>query len=354
MLVIDGSFGEGGGQILRTAVALSAVTGADIRVVNIRAKRPEPGLKRQHLTGILAAAKMCDAVVEGASVGSTEIVFRPGSIRGGSYVFDVGTAGSVTLVLQTLLPIMAFADSPVSVEVRGGTDVPWSPPVDYLRYVIGPHLRELGYSFSVELVRRGHYPRGGGIVRVTVERPPRSFRPSSRVESGRLLRVEGVSHCVRLPRHVAERQAEAAASELAKRGFGVRVDVRTEWYEPSRDPHLGPGSGIVLWAVTERSILGADSLGERGKPAEVVGREAASKLLEDLSTGMAYDRHMADIVIPYLALAEGPSTVGVSRLTLHAYTNVWLVRSMLRGVEVDYSGDLDSPAVIRVKPRASG
>ncbi len=351
MLVIDGSFGEGGGQILRSAVALSAITGTDIRVVNIRAKRPEPGLKRQHLTGILAAARMCDAVVEGASVGSTEIVFRPGSIRGGRYEFDVGTAGSATLVLQTLLPIMAFADSPVEVEIRGGTDVPWSPPVDYLRYVIGPHLAELGYEFRVELVKRGHYPKGGGIVRVYVDRPPRSFRPSNKVGAGRLLRIGGVSHCVRLPRHVAERQAEAAARELAGRGIGVRVDLKTEWYEPDRDPHLGPGSGIVLWATTERSILGADSLGERGKPAEVVGREAVSKLLEDLSTGMAYDRHMADIAIPYLALAEGPSVVGVSRLTLHAYTNVWLVKNMLE-VEVECDGDVGSPAVIRVRPRA--
>ncbi|MCS7099566.1 MAG: RNA 3'-terminal phosphate cyclase, partial [Sulfolobales archaeon] len=172
MLEIDGSFGEGGGQILRTAVALSAITGTDIRVVNIRARRPEPGLKRQHLTGILAAAEMCNAVVEGAQVGSTEVVFKPGSIRGGEYRFDVGTAGSVTLVLQTLLPIAAFADSPVAIEVSGGTDVPWSPPVDYLRYVVKPHLERLGYAFGVELVRRGHYPRGGGLVRVSVDRPP--------------------------------------------------------------------------------------------------------------------------------------------------------------------------------------
>ncbi len=351
MLVIDGSFGEGGGQILRTAVALSAVAGIDVKVVNIRARRPEPGLKRQHLTGILAAAKMCNAVVEGASVGSTEVVFRPGSIRGGRYEFDVGTAGSVTLVLQTLLPIMAYADSPVTVEIRGGTDVPWSPPVDYLGYVIEPHLREIGYGFGVELARRGHYPRGGGLVRVRVERPPRSFKPLDKVKSGKLLSIGGVSHCVRLPKHVAERQADAAARELAKRGVGVRMDLRTEWYEPEKDPHLGPGSGIVLWAITEWSILGADSLGERGKPAELVGREAAMKLLEELSTGMAYDRHMADIIIPYLSLAEGSSTIGVSRLTLHAYTNIWLVKNMLK-VEVEYSGDLDSPAVIKTRPGA--
>jgi len=348
MLVIDGSYGEGGGQILRTAVALSAIAGVDVRVVNIRARRPEPGLKRQHLTGILAAAEICKATVEGAYVGSTEVVFKPGSVKGGSYVFNVGTAGSVTLVLQTLLPIAAFADSPVHLELRGGTDVPWSPPIDYLRYVVRSHLARLGYTFEVELVRRGHYPRGGGVVRVRVERPPRGFSPVSLVEAGKTLSVRGLSHCVRLPKHVAERQARAATEELRKLGVPVSVDL--EWYEESRDPHLGPGSGVVLWAETERSILGGDSLGERGKPAEVVGREAATKLIEDLRTEMAYDRHMGDMVVPYLALADGESVVGLARLTMHAYTNIWLVQRVL-GVELECRGELNQPAVLKVRGR---
>ncbi|MEM1651221.1 MAG: RNA 3'-terminal phosphate cyclase [Sulfolobales archaeon] len=351
MLVIDGSFGEGGGQILRTAVALSAITGVDIRVVNIRAKRPEPGLKRQHLTGILAAAKICGAVVEGASVGSTEVLFKPGTIRGGSYTFDVGTAGSITLVLQTLLPIIAFADSPISIEVRGGTDVQWSPPIDYFRYVVRPHLQGVGYDFVVELVRRGHYPRGGGLVRVRVDKPPKFFKPVNRVESGRVLSIGGVSHCVKLPKHVADRQARAAEEELYKSGIRSSINIEVEWYDPERDPHLGPGSGVVLWATTENSILGGDSLGERGKPAEAVGKEAASKLLEDLSTGMAYDRHMADIIIPYLALAEGPSTIGISKLTLHAFTNMWLVKNML-GVNVEHGNEINAPTIVKIMPRA--
>ncbi|MCX8185172.1 MAG: RNA 3'-terminal phosphate cyclase [Sulfolobales archaeon] len=350
MLEVDGSFGEGGGQILRTAVALSAIAGIDIRVVNIRAKRPEPGLKKQHLTGILAAAKICNAVVEGASVGSTEVVFKPGSIRGGRYEFDVGTAGSVTLVLQTLLPIAAFADSPVTIEVRGGTDVPWSPPIDYLRYVVKPHLERLGYIFRVELVRRGHYPRGGGVVRVTVDKPPKSFKSVNVVSAGPLKKVEGISHCVKLPKHVAERQARAVVEELRKHRVGASVDVVLEWYEPEKDYHLGPGSGVVLWAQTENSVLGADSLGERGKPAEVVGAEAASKLLEELATGMAYDRHMADILVPYLALARGVSLIGISKLTLHVYTNLWLVKQVLK-TDVEYSENLEKPAVVKIAPR---
>lgn len=350
MIEINGSYGEGGGQILRTAVALSATTGIDIKVVNIRARRPEPGLRRQHLIGILAAAQMCNAVVEGASIGSTEVVFKPGSVRGGTYVFDVGTAGSISLVLQTLLPIMAFADSRVSVEVRGGTDVAWSPPVDYLRFVIRPHLERLGYSFNIELLKRGHYPRGGGVVKVLVDRPPRYFKAVELVKSGILLRIKGLSHCVRLPKHVAERQANAAMEELTKYGIKSRVDI--EWYEPEKDPHLGPGSGIVLWAETENSILGADALGEKGKPAEVVGREAAVKLVDDLATGMAYDRYMADMVIPYLALADGPSTIGISKLTLHAYTNIWLVKKML-GAEVELVEKLEAPTIVKIRPKKS-
>lgn len=352
MLVIDGSFGEGGGQILRTAVALAAIIGEEVKIVNIRAKRPDPGLKRQHLTGILAAARMCNAVVEGASVGSTEVVFKPGPIRGGRYTFDVGTAGSVTLVLQTLLPIMAFADSPVSVEVRGGTDVPWSPPVDYFRFVVRPHLERVGFPFSVEVLRRGHYPRGGGVVRVAVEKPPRSFKSVDLVRAGNPLSFRGISHCVKLPKHVAERQARSAYEEISRRFPGVGVDIGVEWYDPENDPHLGPGSGVVLWAVTEHSILGGDSLGEKGKPAEAVGRKAATKLLEDLSTGMAYDRHMADIVIPYLALAEGRSTIGISRLTLHAYTNIWLVKNILKA-DINYEGNIDSPALVKIETKAS-
>lgn len=347
-LRIDGSYGEGGGQILRTAVALSAITGMPIEVVNIRAKRPNPGLKRQHLTAIKAAAVMSGAEVEGLHLGSTRVVFRPTQVRAGSFAFDIGTAGSVTLLLQALLPIMAYAPGPVEVRVRGGTDVPWSPPIDYLRNVIAYYLTKFGYAPEIELVRRGHYPRGGGLVIARVRNPPRSLEPVRLVRRGDVAEVRGVSHCVRLPRHVAERQARAAEEELRRAGLRVPVKIDVEWYEPHRDPHLGPGSGIVIWAEAGESRIGGDSLGAKGKRAEVVGKEAARRMLRDLATGLALDTHMSDNAIPYAALAWGTSELGGAELTMHAYTNAWLVKKVL-GIKLELKGSIGEPFLLRIE-----
>src|SRR5712692_3495853 len=161
MIDVDGTLGEGGGQILRTAVALASVLGKQIRVFNIRAGRSKPGIMAQHLTGVTAAAQICKASTDGAEVGSNELVYRPARSKGGRYRFDVGTAGSVTLVLQTLMPFLAFAQEPVEVQLIGGTDVKWSPPVDYLQRVMLPILRRMGYNGDLKVIRRGHYPRGG-------------------------------------------------------------------------------------------------------------------------------------------------------------------------------------------------
>ncbi len=341
-VVIDGSMGEGGGQILRTSIALAAVLGVRLRVVNIRAKRKNPGLQRQHITAIKAVAALSNARVEGLRLGSTSILFEPRGLRGGRYRFDIGTAGSITLVLQALLPVAAFAPEPVEVEIRGGTDVPWSPPVDYVRFVLKPLLEKFGYSFDIELKRRGHYPRGGGIVVFRVEKPPRRLKPVVLEERGDILAIYGISHCVRLPRHVAERQARSAESILRKylRDVPIRIDL--EYYPPDRDPHLGPGSGIVLAAETRRSVLGGDSLGAKGKPAERVGEEAARKLIEDLKTGKALDRHASDMLIPFAALADGKSVLGGARLTLHAYTNLLVVDKMLN-IKYELRGELEKP-----------
>jgi len=351
LLVIDGSMGEGGGQILRTSLALAALLGKPVRIANIRAKRPRPGLQRQHLTSVKAVAKVAGAHVEGLALGSTSITFTPGRLRGGRFSFNIGTAGSVTLVLQALLPVLAYAPEPVTVEIRGGTDVPWSPPIDYVRFVLRRLLERFGFTFEVEVGRRGHYPRGGGHVVVRVDRPPRMLRAADFSERDGIVRVEGLSHAVRLPRHVAERQARSAYEYLRARLGGVPIHIDLEWYEPGRDPHLGPGSGIVLWAVAERSVLGGDALGAKGKPAEKVGEEAASKLYEDLETEAALDRHASDMLIPFAALACGESVLYGSRLTMHAWTNVMLVKKLVEGVEIEFveGGELDKPFKLRVK-----
>ncbi len=348
MIVIDGSFGEGGGQILRTSIALSAILGVPIKIANIRAKRPQPGLKRQHMTAITAAATLCNAEVEGLKLGSTTIVFKPKDIKSGTFRFDIGTAGSISLVLQTLLPIMAYAPGPTEVKISGGTDVPWSPPIDYVRSVITYHLKLVGYEVRIELIRRGHYPRGGGEVRVKVDKPPRALAAVELIKRGNVRYIKGRSHCVKLPKHVAERQAKSARELLSKELAGIPIEIELEWYEPSKDPHLGPGSGIVLWASAGEALLGADALGARGKRAEVVGEEAAKKLLNDLRTGMALDTHMSDNIIPYLALAEGTSSIGGAKLSMHAYTNIWLIKKILN-IEVEYQGNLNEPFKLRVR-----
>ncbi len=337
LIVIDGSMGEGGGQILRTALALSAVTGRPVKIINIRAKRKKPGLRPQHLTAVQALAQITKARVIGASVGSMTIEFYPGKVQGGFYKFDIGTAGSISLVLQALLPALAYADRPVRLRIRGGTDVPMSPTIDYVREVLFKLLLRLGYKTRLSVLRRGHYPRGGGIVEVEIPDPPGSLNPVKIIERGKLLDIAGRSHAVKLPRHVAERQANSA-SKIIHSHFRILPKIEIEWYEPERDPHLGPGSGITLWSIFENSIMGADALGARGKPAEKVGMEAAEELVEDISTGAALDRYASDMLPVYMALAEGPSEYMGAMLTSHTKTVFELLKLIVEGVEIRVSG----------------
>ncbi len=342
VILIDGSMGEGGGQILRTALSLSAILRKPVKIVNIRAKRRNPGLQAQHLTSVKALAKLSNARVEGAYKGSTELLFIPKDIEGGTYSFNIGTAGSITLVMQATVPVMAFAKNRTCIRIVGGTDVSWSPPIDYMRFVYKEILRRIGINLEIKLFRRGHYPRGGGIVEYCVDPLSSYIRSVNMVERGRILSIRGLSHAVKLPKHVAERQAKAAREYIINSGC-TSPEIDIEWYEPSRDKHLGPGSGIVLWAICENSILGGDSLGAKGKPAEKVGYEAALKLVEDLKTGMAFDRHMSDMIIPLLVLAKGKSVIGGSILTLHAYTNIMVVSRIIDANVIHVDGELNKP-----------
>ncbi len=342
VVLIDGSIGEGGGQILRTAISLSIILKKPVKIINIRAKRKNPGLQAQHLTSVKALAKLSNARVEGAYKGSTELLFIPKSIEGGTYNFNIGTAGSITLVMQATIPVMAFANSRTCIRIVGGTDVSWSPPIDYMRFVYKEILHRIGMNLEIRLLKRGHYPRGGGIVEYCVEPLSNYIRSINVVERGKVLSIRGLSHAVKLPKHVAERQAKAAREYIVSSGY-VEPKIDIEWYEPSRDRHLGPGSGIVLWAICENSILGGDSLGAKGKPAEKVGYEAASKLVEDLKTGMAFDRHMSDMILPLLVLAKGKSIIGGSMLTLHAYTNSIIVSKIVGADVIHIDGELNKP-----------
>jgi len=319
---IDGSHGEGGGQVLRTAVTLSAVTGKPCRIFNIRAGRRNPGLAAQHLAGVRAAAELCSGRLEGAKIESTQVWFQPGEIKGGSHHVSVGTAGAVTLVLQALVPMALWAGQEATLEVEGGTDVAWSPLIDYLTHVHGYHLRELGARIEVEILRRGFYPRGGGRVRVRVQPWASPCGPIRLTERGpvQAIHIWNVAGKALRKARVAERQLEGFQS--AWRGRYPLGQVH-ELYVDS----ASPGTSFHVYAHCEKSRLGTCAIGRRAKRAEVVGREAAQLLLEELASGAAVDRWMADQLIPYLGLCGG--TIRTSRITEHIRTNIWVTEQFL-------------------------
>jgi len=350
VIELDGAAGEGGGQIVRIALALSALTGQPFRVTRIRAGRRNPGLKAQHLTAVRALEKLCGGVAEGATLGSAELTFIPGPLTGRTVAVDIGTAGSIPLLLQAILLPALGAPDRVRLKLTGGTDVPASMPWDYFERVCLPIYRCLG-DISTTLGQRGHYPAGGGHVEVVV-RPATSggllsgegrceAAPIELRERGALVEIRGVSFCSEALRRqlVAERQATGARHALSHLGVPVRIERqygRTE----------SIGTGIVLVAVFERvSAVGADALGEISKRAEEVGREAALKLLAEIEAGAVVDRHAVDTVLPLLALTGG--ALRTSELTSHAATSLETVRHF-RALDVVVEG-----AVIELHPRRS-
>ena len=311
MIEIDGSYGEGGGQIVRTAVALSAVTGKSVLIKRIRQGRPRPGLAAQHAQAIRILGEICHAETKGAEPGSGEVEFCPGEICCGRRRVEIGTAGSVTLLMQCLLPALLHADGRTYLHVRGGTDVQWSPTVDYFKNVFLPALSLFGGKASLELLKRGYYPLGQGEVLLEVEpsplKPARiSYEPFSPAQD----RVQGVSHCSNLPQHVAERQAGSAIKRLQEAGYEAEISQETSRLAST-------GSGISLWTAGK----GAGCLGERGLPAEKVGRRAAEEMVRELQSPAAVDAHLADQLIPYLALAGGSYTT--REISRHTKTNIW-------------------------------
>ena len=346
MLKIDGSIGEGGGQIIRTSVAMSAITGEPIKITNIRANRPNPGLGAQHFSAVDAAAKLCDAKVSGLKIGSKEVVFKPDSLKGRKLNIDVGTAGSVTLILQALMIPATYLDGEIIINIRGGTDVRWSPPIDYLRFVTLPILRKFGYIGEVVLLKRGFYPKGGGKIKVKIK-GIKKLKKINLNNRGYFKGICGISHAhTNLKKaEVAKRQMKSARpllfNELSKlidknTNFDFDFDLNFIKIKQEYPDTLSYGSGITLWAEFENTIIGADSLGERGKRAEIVGYEAAQNLIKEINSGGCVDKYMADQVIPYIALSG--DSVKVSEITKHARTNVKIVNKF--GFDVKIEGNV--------------
>lgn len=346
MIEIDGSYGEGGGQILRTSISLSALTLKPVRITGIRAGRKNPGLRRQHLAGIELASWLVGAKVKGLEVGSTDVEFHPKERKSGAFSYDVGTAGSISLVLQAVLPPAILSSEPITFNIKGGTDVSWSPPLDYLREIFTPMLQKMGTKVEIIQERRGHYPKGGGKASVSIN-PVDRINAVDFIEFGDVVGVSGISHCVRLPGHIADRQAISAEEVLYSNDIKVNK-IRRESYPKGNDSHLGPGSGIVLWAESNTGLrLGATSLGARGKRAEVVGEEAAENLITELTTGKAIDSHLCDMLVPYLALADGESKIGITEVTSHLVTNIWVAEKIL-GVKMNLEGAIGKTGMLSV------
>lgn len=343
---LDGSILEGGGQLLRVAVALSAVTGKPIQVDNIRLRREKPGLRYQHLSAIKAVAELVDAEVAGLEIGSQSITFRPKRMSARDYQVDIGTAGSTTLVLQALMPALAFAPAGIGVTLSGGTNNPLAPSIDYMNGVLILTLRRMGYDCGVELVRRGFYPRGGGEVRV-------ASKSVSSLKSLEIIKPQDVAHIgilaysCKLPSHITERMAKTATAML-RRTASADITTTLESLQIGEPKcSMDPGCGLLIAVEYSSGIIaGFDGLGERGKPAERVAEEVASSALHHLRTEAPVEPHLCNQLLIWMSIAEGPSQVQTSELTLHSLTCMEIARQLL-GIEFEVQGKLGEVATIR-------
>ncbi|OGG48991.1 MAG: RNA 3'-terminal-phosphate cyclase [Candidatus Handelsmanbacteria bacterium RIFCSPLOWO2_12_FULL_64_10] len=343
-VVLDGSRGEGGGQVLRTGMALCALMGRPLEIVRIRAGRRNPGLAAQHLTGVRALVEITGGEVEGAAMGSQALRFAPGPIRGGAYTFDVSeaqaSAGSVGLLFQAVAPVLAYAPEPSRVTLRGGTHVRWAPPVHYLQGVLLPALARMGLSAGIETETWGWYPEGGGTARAEV-RPVEALRGVDLTARPDLGCVDLLSAVSNLPVSIARRQQDRALRRLQDAGLLLRV-------ETFRAPSPGKGTFVFLLAHYDAVRAGFSALGELGKPAERVADEAVDALLAHHAGGQAVDPHLADQLVPYIALAEGPSAFATSRVTPHLMT-VAEVAAEITGARIGVEGEIGGPGRVTVE-----
>lgn len=331
---IDGSYGEGGGQILRTGLALSMITGQPVEFYNLRVKRPNPGLQPQHLTAIHAASTISNARVSGAMIGSTELFFEPGDVAGGEFLFDIedisgqGSAGAVALIAQTVLIPLALKGQSAKITLLGGTHVGWSPGTDYIEYVYLPALRHFGIEARIETLEAGFYPRGGGRTVLYVEPAQLPLKPIDWRERGKLKRVRLIFTLSNLPEAILKRGDQAAETLIGLMGLQPEFVHRIL---PSR----GFGLSVTLTAEAEHGYAGFIRLGRRGIAIEQVVEEAWNEFLAWAKTRVAVDYFLADQIILPALFADGSSAWTTHRATSHLRTLLWLVPQMVKtGVEL--------------------
>lgn len=321
MITIDGA--KGWGQVVRTAVALSSLTLKPIKLINIRQSRPRPGIHPQLAEGIRILAEFCDAETVGLQYGSMGLEFIPKRLNVKDRTIDIGTSGSIGLLLQTLTPTVIFTRNRTFLELIGGTAGLGSPTIEYIKNITFPVLNKLGLIIpEIKIVRQGFYPRGGGRVTVNFE-PVIKLNPVNLTNRGEASSIRGISIVGSLPEEIAIRQAESAKNYLIQKGFD---DVKIE---TASFPTLSQGTSITLWAECDNSILGSDNIGKRELRAEDVGKQAAEYLFNSINSQSPFDKYMADQIIPYLALAKGRSEIKVEEITEHCRTNISVCEQIL-------------------------
>ncbi|HEB37543.1 MAG TPA: RNA 3'-terminal phosphate cyclase [Thermoplasmatales archaeon] len=326
MIAIDGSYEEGGGQILRTATALSVLTNKAITITNIRAKRPNPGLRAQHLTTIKILETISDAETEGLEIGSKKIRFCPNKIRGGTYTFDVGTAGSITLIFQAIMLASFNLSETLNLKIKGGTDVRWSPSWDYFAKVFVPIVSNIGVKTDLELKRRGFYPAGGGEAHVTIY-PSSNYVPLIINEQQEYDKVDGNIVISKLPDHISTRIKHSIVKFFLSNSIDAKLSVERD------DSSLSEGVAVTLWSNSGKTIIGSAMLGEKGLPSEKLGGKCATTLLQEMSSGASLDVHATDQLLAYLAFVaveNNDISIFLTReISSHAQTTMWLIEKFL-------------------------
>jgi len=323
MIEIDGSIG--GGQILRTAIGLSALTLKPVKIINIRKGKIEgkPGLRRQHLMGVKITGEFCQAKMKGLEENSLEVEFVPKKLSVSNKTIDIGTAGNIGLILQTLTPLLIFNNRSTILEIIGGTETRWAPTIQYIKYVTYPLLNRMGADLTLNVIRHGYYPKGGGLV--TVETiPTKKLNPFVCLDRGQIKSIHVYSVCGNLPAHVAERQGQSALNTIQYHYPDVKVSMS---YEAVKSQ--SPGSSVTCVAVCENSILAGDALGEKGIRAEKIGEQGVEELLRSLKSGAPLDKYMADQILVFMALADGKSQIRVEQITEHCRTNISVIEQIL-------------------------
>ena len=334
MITIDGSQKSGSGTIVRDAVPFSVLTGEELFLTNIRAKRPKPGLRAQHQRGIEASAHICQGELAGATIGSRKIRFKPGkAIRGGKFKWDIGTAGSTTMLALSVIPLALFADKPSSYVITGGLFQDFAPSVYHVKYVLLTILETMGIKVDINIIRPGYVPRGNGRIEVKIFPVRETIRPLIRVDPGKTTAIKGIALASLLKeRKVAHRMAKECQRILKNRGYVTGIDVLYDDKNNSvySSTSIQAGASLAIWAETDTGcLIGSDMAGAPGRPSEFIGRKVADNLIEVLETEATVDEHVADQLIPFCALADGWSSYIIPKMTDHIEARLWLVEKML-------------------------